>query len=57
MTVTVRKIFQLAVPLLIVASPAWCQPCSLPTPEPTTFWLMGAGAGAILLIRRLRSKK
>ena len=31
--------------------------CSISTPEPATFWLIGAGAGAILVLRRMRGKK
>ena len=57
MNVTTSRVFQLAAGLLLMTAPAFCITCTIPTPEPGTFWLAGAGAGAILLVRRLRSKK
>lgn len=57
MDLTSRRIFQLAAGLFAMTVPAFCIGCVLPTPEPATFWLVGAGAGAILLLRRFRSKK
>jgi hypothetical protein len=58
MHLTSRRLFQLGVGLLVLATPAlYAQTqCSL-TPEPATFWLIGAGAGAILVLRRMRAKK
>ncbi len=53
-----RRLFQLGACLLALSTPLFCQTsCTAPTPEPATFWLIGGGAGAILLMRRLRSKK
>jgi hypothetical protein len=57
MHLTSRRIFQLAAGLLVIAAPAFCASCTVLTPEPGTFWLAGVGAGAVLLVRRLRSKK
>jgi len=52
-------LFQLGVAFLALGtSTLYAQTgCSLTSPEPSTFWLIGAGAGAILLLRRVRSKK
>jgi PEP-CTERM motif-containing protein len=49
------RALELTVCLLTLATPAFCVTCAVP--EPGTFWLAGMGAGAVLLIRRLRSKK
>ncbi len=57
MHLTTRRIFQLGLGLLATTVPAFCAICSLPTPEPSTFWLIGGGGGAILMLRRMRSKK
>ena len=50
-----HRALELAVCLLTLATPAFCATCAVP--EPGTFWLAGLGAGAVLFIRRLRSKK
>lgn len=53
-----RRLFQIGAGLFALSLPLLCQTtCTAPTPEPATFWLLGGGAGAILLLRRLRSKK
>jgi hypothetical protein len=54
-----RPIFQLGVALLALGTQTLHAQtsCTLTSPEPSTFWLIGAGAGAILLLRRVRSKK
>jgi hypothetical protein len=61
MNLTTRRLFQLAFGLLATTLPAFCipagGPCVAVTPEPSYFWVMGAGAGAILMLRRIRSKK
>jgi len=59
MRLTTRLLLQLGAGLLAATTPLFCQlTCGpLPTPEPSTFWLIGTGAGAILLLRRLRRKK
>lgn len=57
MHLTMNRICQLAAGLLAMTLPAFCISCTPAVPEPGTFWLAGAGAGAILLVRRLRSKK
>ena len=58
MRLTTRRLFQLGFGLLATTVPAFCIPvCSVATPEPSYVWLMGAGAGAILLLRQIRSKK
>jgi len=62
MHLTTRRLLQLALGLLATTAPAFCQaassgPCVEVIPEPSYFWVMGAGAGAILLLRRIRSKK
>ena len=56
---TSRRLFQLGVGVLVLATPALYAgtTCSLITPEPATFWLIGTGAGAILVLRRMRAKK
>jgi hypothetical protein len=56
---TTRRLFQLALGLAATV-PAFCTPplCGpIVTPEPSYLLVMGAGAGAILLLRRIRSKK
>ena len=50
-----HRALEVSVCLLTLASPAFCATCSVP--EPGTMWLAGLGVGAVLLIRRLRSKK
>ena len=58
MHLTTRRLFQLALGLIATTVPAFCtNPCSVVTPEPSYFWVIGAGSGAILLLRRIRSKK
>lgn len=57
MHLTTRRLFQLGLGLLATTVPAFCGICALPTPEPSTFWLIGGGAGVILLLRRIRTKK
>jgi hypothetical protein len=59
MHLTTRRLFQLGVGLLATTVPAFCgaASCSFVTPEPSTFWVISAGAGAILLVRHMRSKK
>jgi len=58
MHLTNRRFFQLALGLLAITVPAFCTPvCSVPTPEPSYIWVVGAGAGAILVLRRIRAKK
>ena len=60
MHLTARRLFQLALVLIAATVPAFCAggPCvAVVTPEPSYFWVIGAGSGAILLLRRLRSKK
>jgi Fic family protein len=61
MHLTARRVFQLALGLIAASAPVFCGPSGpcvgVVTPEPSYFWVMGAGAGAILLLRRLRSKK
>ena len=54
-----RPLFQLVVAFLAIGTSTLYAgtTCSLISPEPSTFWLIGAGAGAILLLRRWRSKK
>ena len=55
-----RRLFQLALGLLATTVPAFCVQAIAPpavTPEPTYFWVIGAGAGAMLILRRMRSKK
>ena len=57
---TTRRLFQLTLGLIAATVPAFCAaPLCGPvvTPEPSYLWVMGAGAGAILLLRRIRSKK
>ena len=49
-----RRLFQLGAGLPALSAPLLCQTsCTAPPPEPATFWLLGGGAGAILLLRRL----
>jgi hypothetical protein len=60
MHLTNRRFFQLALGLLATTVPAFCTQsvvCGIPTPEPSYVWVVGAGAGAILLLRRIRAKK
>jgi hypothetical protein len=58
MHLTTRRLFQLAFGLAAATVPAFCgSPCSAVTPEPSYFWVIGAGSAAILLLRRIRSKK
>jgi hypothetical protein len=59
MHLTTRRLFHLGFGLLATTIPAFCQssPCSIATPEPSYVWVIGAGSGAILLLRKLRSKK
>jgi len=59
MHLTTRRLFQLAFGLLATTVPAFCTGACVQvvTPEPSYFWVMGAGAGAILLLRRIRAKK
>jgi hypothetical protein len=58
MHLTTRRLFHLGFTLLAATVPAFCQPaCGVVTPEPSYVWLIGAGSGAILLLRKLRSKK
>jgi hypothetical protein len=59
MRLTSRRLFQRGVGLLVLATPALYAgaTCALVTPEPATFWLIGTGAGAILVLRRMRAKK
>ena len=47
---------QLGTALLALTVPALAG-LTAPTPEPSTFLLIGAGGAAILILRRLRSKK
>jgi len=54
----VRRLAYLAAAVLAVSTPLLAQPvCTVPTPEPATLWLIGGGAGAVLLLRKLRAKK
>jgi hypothetical protein len=60
MHLTTRRLFQLAFGLLATTVPAFCFQVMGPpavTPEPSYFWVMGAGTGVILILRRIRSKK
>jgi hypothetical protein len=60
MHLTTRRLFQLSFGLLAATAPAFCQAqCGIgaTVPEPSYVWLIGAGSGAILLLRKLRSKK
>ena len=59
MHLTNRRFFQLALGLLATTVPAFRTPvvCGIPTPEPSYVWVVGAGAGAILVLRRIRAKK
>jgi len=58
MHLTTRRLFQLSFGFLAATLPAFCQArCGVVTPEPSYVWLIGAGSGAILLLRKLRSKK
>jgi hypothetical protein len=57
MHLTSRRLFQLGLGILATTVPAFCGVCALPTPEPSMIWLIGGGAGAILLVRRMRVKK
>jgi hypothetical protein len=56
MHLTTRRLFQLCFGLLVTSVPAFCT-CSFVTPEPSTFWVIFGAAGAMLLARRMRSKK
>jgi len=55
----VLHLCQFAVAVLALSSPLFAGTCTVPTtaPEPATIWLIGAGAGGILLLRKLRAKK
>jgi hypothetical protein len=54
----IRRCIQLGAALVALSAPLLAQLRMGPaTPEPATFWLIGAGAGAILLLRKLRAKK
>ena len=55
MHLTTRRSLEVGICLLTLATPAFCATCSIP--EPGTFWLAGLGVGAVLLVRRMRSKK
>jgi hypothetical protein len=60
MHLTTRRLFQLGIGLLATTVPAFCLqsgPCSIATPEPSYIWMIGAGSGAILMLRWIRSKK
>jgi len=61
MHLTTRRLFHLAFGLLATTLPAFCAPaggpCATVLPEPSYFWVMGAGGGAILVLRRIISKK
>lgn len=59
MHLTTRRLYQLGFGLLATTLPAFCTPpvCGIVTPEPSYIWLIGAGSGAILILRRMRSKK
>ena len=57
MHLTSRRLFQLGAGLLAITVPAFCAVCAIASPEPSTFWLIGAGAAAILLVRHKRNKK
>lgn len=57
MHLTTRRLFHLGFGLLAATVPAFCQQCGIVTPEPSYVWMIGAGSGAILLLRKLRSKK
>lgn len=59
MHLTTRLLFQLGFGLLAATAPAFCTPvaCGVVTPEPSYVWLIAAGSGAVLLVRRFRSKK
>jgi len=55
----ILHVCQFAVAVLALSSSLFAGPSAAPTtaPEPATFWLIGAGAGGILLLRKLRAKK
>jgi hypothetical protein len=61
MHLSTRRLFQLAFGLIAATVAAFCtppgNPCSIATPEPSYFWVIGAGSGAILLLRWIRAKK
>jgi len=53
----IRRSVQLGAALLALSTPLLAQVMGPVTPEPATFWLIGGGAGAILLLRKFRAKK